>query len=542
MKTIYYNGDFITLENNISKEEMKLKNLENADENLNYVDSILVENGIIRQVGKQKEILKNADSETKLIDLEGMTMMPSFIDAHSHFSAVVNEFLQASLKQTSSVKEIQDKLVKYKLNNNINDGEWIIANGYDHNNLEENRHITKSEIDEVLPNNPVVITHQSGHSGIFNSEALKQLGINENTIAPEGGKIEKINGKLTGYLEENAYIQYIKKPPMPDIMQIREAVRKAEKKYASYGITTVQEGFFPKELIYIYQDIVNNKLVDIDLVGYADKNIYEDIKQQFYKNIKEYYNNLKINGIKIFLDGSPQSRTAWMREPYIDDDKYYGYGTMKDEEVEEAVKFALTENIQILAHCNGDRACQQYIDTISKFGENAKKIRPVLIHGQFLAEDQIEETKRLGIIPSFFVAHTYYWGDVHIKNFGIDRANKISPLASSLKNDLLFTLHQDSPVIESNMLETIWCATTRETKSGKILGQEERIGVLDAIKAVTINAAYQYFEENLKGSIKEGKIADLVILDKNPLNVEKDEIKDIKIVETIKSGKTIFKL
>ena len=393
-----------------------------------------------------------------------------------------------------------------------------------------------------MPNNPVVITHQSGHSGIFNSEALKQLGINENTIAPEGGKIEKINGKLTGYLEENAYIQYIKKAPMPDIMQIREAVRKAEKKYASYGITTVQEGFFPKELIYIYQDIVNNKLVDIDLVGYADKNIYEDIKQQFYKNIKEYYNNLKINGIKIFLDGSPQSKTAWMREPYIDDDKYYGYGTMKDEEVEEAVKFALTENIQILAHCNGDRACQQYIDTISKFGENVKKIRPVLIHGQFLAEDQIEETKRLGIIPSFFVAHTYYWGDVHIKNFGIDRANKISPLASSLKNDLLFTLHQDSPVIESNMLETIWCATTRETKSGKILGQEERIGVLDTIKAVTINAAYQYFEENLKGSIKEGKIADLVILDKNPLNVEKDEIKDIKIVETIKSGKTIFKL
>lgn len=171
-----------------------------------------------------------------------------------------------------------------------------------------------------------------------------------------------------------------------------------------------------------------------------------------------------------------------------------------------------------------------------------KKIRPVLIHGQFLAEDQIEETKKLGIIPSFFVAHTYYWGDVHIKNFGIDRANKISPLASSLKNDLLFTLHQDSPVIESNMLETIWCATTRETKSGKILGQEERIGVLDTIKAVTINAAYQYFEENLKGSIKEGKIADLVILDKNPLNVEKDEIKDIKVVETIKSGKTIFKL
>ena len=157
-----------------------------------------------------------------------------------------------------------------------------------------------------------------------------------------------------------------------------------------------------------------------------------------------------------------------------------------------------------------------------------------------LGIDQLDKVKELGIIPSFFVAHTYYWGDVHVKNFGIERASSISPACSSKKRDIIFTLHQDSPVIEPNMLETIWCAVNRVTKSGKVLGNSEKIDVIDAVKAVTINSAYQYFEENEKGSIKEGKKADLVILNKNPFTVKKEDIKDIKILETIKDGRTVY--
>lgn len=522
MKKIYFNGDFITLE---------------ADN----VEAILIDNGIIKDVGNKEEILKMKDEQTELVDLKGKTMMPAFIDAHSHFFAVANNFLQASLDGCTSFKEIQEVILKYKKENNIEDGKWILANGYDHNILKENKHITKLELDEALPNNPVVIQHKSGHNGVFNSLGLKILDITSKTISPEGGVIEKRNGELTGYLEENAFIENIKRVPMPGIEELVKSAKKAEREYASFGITTVQEGMMTKELIPIYNKLVSDNLIDLDIVAFMDEKAINEIENTFPDNIKEYKNNFKIGGIKIFLDGSPQAKTAWMRTPYVDDENYYGYGTMKDCEVESAIEKACKENLQILAHCNGDKAAEQYIKSIAKVGDKAKRIRPVLIHGQLLGVDQLKEVKELGVIPSFFIAHTYYWGDVHIKNFGIDRASKISPAGSARNENILFTFHQDSPVIEPNMFETIWCAVNRKTSSGKSLGEDEKIEVIDAIKAVTINSAYQYFEEDKKGSIKKGKIADLIIVDKNPLKVDKQELRNIKILQTIKNGNVIWK-
>ena len=478
-------------------------------------------------------------------------MMPSFIDSHSHFSAVANEFLQVSLKDCTSFKEIQDKLLQYKISNQIEDGKWINANGYDHNNLMEKRHITREELDKALPNNPVVVQHKSGHTGVMNSLALKKLGITNDSVSPDGGLIEKIDGRVTGYLEENAFIENLKKVPMTSINDLKEAFKKAEKKYASYGITTLQEGFLPKELLNIYQEVVKSKQLNLDIVGYVDKNILQEAEAIFPNCLKQYYHHFKIGGIKIFLDGSPQARTAWMRTPYLPENNqesnnqasYYGYGTMKDEDVEDAINLAYENNLQILAHCNGDRASQQYIDMIEKAekaGKNIAQLRPVLIHGQLLGIDQLDKVKELGIIPSFFVSHVYHWGDIHVNNFGFERAESISPAESSLNKAITFTFHQDSPVIEPNMFETIWCAVTRKTKNGLVLGERERINVMEAIKAVTKNAAYQYFEENKKGSITEEKRADLVVLDRNPFEVDIEEIKNIQVLETIKDGKVVY--
>lgn len=526
MKKIYYNGDFITLENKDT-------------------EAMMIENDIIKKVGKKEEILNLKDSKTELINLHGNTMMPSFIDTHGHFFAVANNLLNVSLSDCQNFSDIKNKLYNYKKQEKIKDGEWIVANGYDHNNLLEGRHITREILDDVLPNNPVIIQHASGHSGILNSKALEILNITIDTKSLEGGKIEKINNKLTGYLEENAFLGYQKKVPMPNKEKILESLVKAQKKYASYGITTIQEGYMIDELISIYKELVKEKQLFLDVVAYIDEKLDNKIKEEFPNNIKKYYNNLKIGGVKIFLDGSPQGRTAWMRTPYIDDESYYGYGTMKNNEVDSAIRKALDEEMQILAHCNGDKAAEQYIDVVKNinktksFNKNIEKIRPVLIHGQLLGVDQLDDIKKLGIIPSYFIAHTYYWGDVHIKNFGLDRASSICPLKSSLDKNIIFTLHQDAPVIEPNMFETIWCAVNRITKDGKILGKEEEIDVLDAIKAVTINAAYQYFEEDKKGSIREGKKADLIIVDKNPLKVNKNDIRKIKILETIKDGKML---
>ena len=475
-----------------------------------------------------------------MIDLSKKTVMPSFIDAHSHFFAVANDLSQANLNNCRSFKDIQNKILEYIKSNNIKQNQWIIANNYDNNNLQEERNITTEELDKIT-NNPIVIKHKSGHSGVLNSKGLQMLNITENTANPDGGKIDKKDGKLTGYLEENAFIENIKKIPMASENELLNNIKLAQEKYASYGITTVQEGYLTKELIPIYKKIIENKVLRLDVVAYIDEKSEGIVGEEFANYIKQYKNNFKIGGYKIFLDGSPQGRTAWMRTTYANDENYYGYGTMTDKEIERIIEKAYNNNLQLLAHCNGDMAAEQYILCIQKLNKNIAKIRPVLIHGQLLGVDQLEDIKELGIIPSFFIAHTYYWGDVHIKNFGLQRAEKISPAGSSSKKQIVYTFHQDSPVIEPNMFETIWCAVNRKTRQGITLGTDERISVIEAIKAVTINSAYQYFEESTKGSIKEGKIADLIVVDKNPLKVDRNELRNIKVLETIKDGQTIYK-
>lgn len=310
-------------------------------------------------------------------------------------------------------------------------------------------------------------------------------------------------------------------------------------------ITTVQEGFVVAQLSDIFQYLIQSKMLKIDLIGFLDISKADELKKKFANCLKKYDNHLKMGGYKTFLDGSPQGRTAWMSTPYLGEEKdYYAYGTQKDEELEEKLELALKDNMQMLVHCNGDAACEQYINQYAVAKEktnSSNEIRPVIIHAQLLDKDQLDRVKELKMIPSFFVAHVYHWGDIHIKNFGMERASRISLAKSALDKGIKFTFHQDAPVIEPNMLETIWCAVNRITKNGVLLGAEERISPLDALIAVTKNAAYQYFEEDIKGSLKEGKLADLVILDKNILKVDPMEIRNIKVLETIKEGETIFK-
>ena len=522
MKKIYYNGYFITLENT-------------------HVEAILIKDGIIKKIGTKDDILNLKDNFTEIINLKGKTIMPSFIDAHSHFSGVANNFLKVDLQNCNNFKEIQNALLSFKTKNNIPDNVWISATGYDENQLEEKKHPNKEIIDNTLPNNPVVLQHISGHSGVFNSKAIEILNIKENNIYPDNGIIEMKNGILTGYMEENPFLEYQQKIPSLDSNELIDAYEKAQKKYLSYGITTIQDGMIYPSMIPVYKKLIENNLLKLDLISYFSPNDKDIFFNNFKQYIRKYRNHFKLGGYKIFLDGSPQMKTAWMRCPYKGLNNYYGYPTMTDSEVTKSIEIALKTNMQILAHCNGDAAVNQYIQCIKQYKNNIKHIRPVMIHAQLLGIDQIPYLKKYDIIPSFFIPHIFYWGDTHIKNFGYERASQISPANISIKNNILFTFHQDSPVLEPNMFETIWCAINRVTKQGINLSPNEKISVQDAIKAVTINSAYQYFEENFKGSIKERKIANLIIVDKNPLLTDVNDIKNIKILETICNGLTLYK-
>ena len=536
MKTILYNANIITMCKEDEIDEKKIR----------YHEALCFENGIIKKVGTNEEVLKLKDNNAKVVDMEGKTILPSFIDSHSHFSSVASSFFQIDLNECKSFEDIKDKILEYKEKNNIKDDEWIIANGYDNTILKEQKHPSISFLDTLNINNPIVLKHKSEHMGVFNKKALELLGITKNTKSPEGGKIEIENGDLTGYLEETAFVSYLKKVPMPSMDKLLKAYEKAQDEYISYGITTIQEGYMSKELLNIYKMLLEKNILKLDVVGYPDLDSIKEYKNAFQKSIKKYNNHFKIQGIKMILDGSPQGRTAWMKEPYEQDENassnnqnYTGYPSMKYEDILRNIKYAKENNMQILAHCNGDRAAEEYIKALqecekdSKDIQKIKDIRPVIIHAQLIKKEELMKAKEIGAIPSFFVAHVYYWGDAHIKNFGINRAKRISPVKEAVDNNMVFTLHQDSPIIKPNMLETVWCAVKRKTKYGVILGKDERISVYDALKGVTINGAYSYFEENEKGSIKIGKKANLVILDKNPLEVEIDDIPKIKVVQTI---------
>lgn len=483
-----------------------------------------------------------ADDSTRFVDLKGATMLPAFLDPHSHFSGYAMAQLQVPLEEAVSFAEIIAKIKAFITAQHIPAGTWVIGKGYDHNQLAEHAHPSAAVLDQAAPDNPVMIQHQSGHMGVFNTAALRLLCVTAQTPSPSGGRIVVENGVPTGYMEENAFIEYQQKVPMPSAKDLMDAYVSVQNKYASYGITTIQEGMLVSQLVPLYQMLTQNDLLKLDVVGYADAGDAAALLSVLADHRRIYKNHFKLGGLKIFLDGSPQGRTAWMREPYRDSPNYSGYNTLTDEQVTDFVRLAARENLQLLAHCNGDAAAAQYLRACRQAeaeGLPLKEVRPVLVHGQLLGPDQLPEVKQLGIIPSFFAAHVYHWGDVHIKNFGMERASHISPAAAALRSGVPFTFHQDTPVIEPDMLETIWCSVNRLTKSGVRL-DAEAIPVMEALKAVTINAAYQYFEENEKGSITPGKRADFVILDKNPLTVPAMELKDIKVLQTIKDGEIIY--
>lgn len=519
MKTLYINGTIVTM-----------------NPAAPAADSLTAEDGRILALGRPA-----STADMQVVDLKGRTLLPAFLDAHGHFSGYANAQLQVPLEEAACFDDIVIRLKDYIEEHDIPKGQWILGKGYDHNSLRERKHPTAQVLDQAAPNHPVMLIHQSNHMGVINTEALRRLDITADTPSPSGGLIAKENGQPTGYLEENAFVQFQSQIPMPSMADLMAAYQTIQDRYAAQGITTVQEGMMPLQLWPMYSQLIREGLLRLDVVAYADMDAADELLRLAPNSRRQYERHFKLGGVKIFLDGSPQGHTAWMRRPYEGTDDC-GYGTMTDTQVEAALRYALRENLQLLAHCNGDAAAEQYLRVcrrLAQEGESVARIRPVMIHAQLTGPDQIPELARLGVIPSFFVAHVYHWGDVHLESFGRERAEHISPAASAASAGLPFTFHTDTPVIEPNLLETLWCAVARRTKAGASLAAEA-VTIETALRAVTINAAYQYFEENEKGSLAPGKRADFVILDKNPLTAATEQLRHIHVLETIKDGRTIY--
>ncbi len=518
MKKLFYGGKIVTLSSPL------------------YANAVAVENGRVIAVGKENDVRKIC-GECEEINLDGKTLIPGFIDAHSHFSGIANLAHQCSVMNLRTADEVRQKVRDFIAQKGKKPGEWIVARDYDSNILPGKKHFSLATADSFAPSNPIIFVDRSGHSGMFNSLGLKAVGIHNDTPDPDGGKIGRDeNGALNGLVFESALSIYRGKVPPYDKTKDEENCFSAFRYYAQRGITTVQEGYTSPYWAELLLRLDSQNKIPLDLYLFPGPINYDKIKDKFCSPTKR----VKLGGIKFFIDGSPQLRTALVRTPYLTGET--GIKTHSDEEVYNAFCKAGKENRQILVHSNGDGAVEVFLDALEKAEKeypNLKNLRPVVVHAQLCGIDQLPRIKALGAMPSFFVAHTYHFGDAHLRNLGYERAKNISPTRSASENGITFTFHQDAPVVEANMLETIWCAVNRITREGVTLDGQQ-ISPLEALKAVTINAAYQYFEEKNKGSIEVGKLADFAVLSDDILAVDPMKIKDVKVLATYKEGEKVY--
>jgi hypothetical protein len=535
MKQIYFNGKIIT---------MNAKNVN--DEKRNEPEAVFVQDGVITQIGRLADLEKMAGDDIVMIDLKGKCLMPAFIDSHSHFVMTGQMSACADLSTCESFDDIVKKLKEYIINNSLDKHGAVLGFGYDHNFLKENSQPDRRVLDMVSVEIPIFILHISGHLGCANSVALKLANIDEHSTNPEGGFIGRIDNsnEPDGYLEESG-MNKVQAAILPrlnfDMMSI---MQKMQDIYIENGITTVQDGASTSSNFDILMKMSESGCLKLDVVSYPlmSSNGVELMKK-YGDAYMDYKKHLKIGGYKLVLDGSPQGRSAWLSKPYLGDEtEYCGYPWMQGETVYGYIKKALEENKQVLAHCNGDAASEQFLNAYKmakRETKNDKDLRPVMIHCQTVRNDQLDRMAELKMIASIFVGHVWYWGDVHIKNLGEERGNHISPAKDALDRGVLINFHQDTPVTKPYMMHSVWCAVNRISRTGKLIGTDQAIDVYEALKAITINAAYEYFEETSKGSIAVGKKADFVILDKSPLEIDKMEIKNIKVLETIKEGEIL---
>jgi predicted amidohydrolase YtcJ len=540
---IYHNGDILTMEGDAPQ----------------YTEAIVTNNGKIVFVGKLADAKKQfVKAEQK--NLHGATLIPGFVDAHGHlfntgFVAQITNLLPPPDGPGDNIQHVVDEVNRWK---DSEDGKyivkkfgWILGHGYDDSQLTEKEHPKATDLDKISKDMPVMLIHQSEHLAVLNTKALELAGYTKDTKDPEGGHIQRnADGTPNGVVEENAFYKVL----FPLFKKVDaefslRTIKSGQDQYAANGFTTAQDGRTSPDQVGMFVNAAQKGVLYIDVAAYPDMVLStEPMKSPYYKKGDQYTNHFRIAGVKLTLDGSPQGKTAWLTSHYHvppagKKEDYAGYPTMPNEKAFGYIEQAFQNKWQILAHTNGDAAIQQYLDGIANAEKeyNYSDHRTTILHGQTIRKDQLQLAEKLGVGVSLFPMHTFYWGDWHAESvLGHPRADYISPMKDAIKAGLNVTTHHDAPVTFPNSMRVLDATVNRITRSGKILGPDQRISPYDALRAMTIWSANQYFEENSKGSLAVGKRADLVILNQNPLKIDPLKINQIKVQETIKDGKTVY--
>jgi len=513
--------------------------------------AVAIKGDKIVAVGTSAEIRALSGPGTKTIDLGGKTLLPGFYAAHDHFPSWGRVSLyQVDLNSPpiGNIRTLDEIVVALKERaSQTRPGEWVLGRGYDDTLIAEHRHPTRHDLDRASTDHPIWIVHTSGHLGVANSRALALAKIDRDTPQPDGGAIRKDSlGEPTGIIEERTTLVGRLAPALSQQQRL-EAIRMCDREYHSKGVTTTViaggAGSVVPDLVKAHERGWLHLRARAMLSGATG----EPMSLEKAAQLSPIPNHVRVSGVKLLHDGSLQGFTGFLTSPYQTQPEgklgYVGYPSRPRESLVEIVRQHHRAGHQIAIHGNGDAAIDDILYAFRVVQDESPRpdARHRIEHCQTPREDQLAAMKELGITPSFFVGHVYYWGDRHRDIFlGEERAVRISPLASALRYGLRFTVHNDTPVTPVNPLLLVWCSVNRLTREGKVLGPDQRIGTFEALRAVTIDAAWQNFEENTKGSIEPGKLADLVVLAENPLKVEPARLKDIEVIETIVGGETVF--
>ena len=518
-------------------------------------EAVAIAHGKIVAVGTAAEVMKLAGPATEVTDLAGRTLVPGFIDGHSHFMSLIDVQTQALCASPpagpcTTVADVIAALKKVQERRTIGPGKFVMGFGYDPALLAEKRAPTKQELDAAFPDNPVILVHVSGHGAMLNSKALAAYSITAATPTPPGGVIGREPGsnEPDGLLFETAFLPIFSQVPGPGDDEALALLTAGQELYLREGITTAQEGATMKHQLDLLRILAGRGALKLDLVALP---FITEIDAVFAgqppRNEPEYKNRLRIGGVKIVSDGSPQGRTACFTTPYLTDGpagqkNWRGELSFPQATLNEWVKKVYDGGATLFVHCNGDAAIDALLEAhrYASGDDPAKPRGTVGVHSQFIRRDQLEKYKAWGIVPSFFTLHCFYFGDTHVANRGRAQADFISPMKAARALGIRPANHTDFNVSPLDQIFTIHTAVNRVSRSGQVIGADERATPLEALEAITIDGARMYGEEAKKGSIEPGKLADLVILSANPLTVPLAEIEKIRVAETIKEGKTVW--
>lgn len=535
---IFRNGDIVTVA-----------------ESMPNAEALAVKDGRILAVGSEADVSAHAGPSTEVVDLQGRTLVPGFVDGHSHFMNALQivTWANVSAPPVGPVRTIPDLVQAVKAHCERwkpAPGEWILGYGYDGNNLDEGRELTRDDLDPHFPDNPVLLIHVSNHGAVLNSLALNTFGLDASTPTPPGGVILRRPGtnEPAGLLMETAFLPIFAKLPKPDAEELLKRMDAAQQIYASAGVTTMQEGATAHSDLPVLVRAAQEGKLYLDLASYAlITDLDAILKDHPPSEFGQYRNRLKFNGAKAFADGSPMSRTAFFHEPYLTggpmgEENWRGEPTFPTEVFNAMVQKVYDNGLRLNVHVNGDAAIDMVLDAITgALGD--KKRSPAgttIIHSQFVTREQLEKYKEYGISISFYTEHTFFFSDAHMKNLGPERTNFCSPMRTALDMGLRCANHTDFSVLPIDQLFTMWTAVNRVDRTGNVIGPDQRVTPLEALRAITLESAYEYGEDDQKGSLEAGKLADLVVLSANPLKVDPMTIKDIRVLATFKEGKEVY--